>query len=30
VLIEVEQALIDTGILDDEFVFYVLRKRPAA
>ena len=30
VLIEVEQALIDTGILDDEFVFYVLRKRSAA
>jgi SAM-dependent methyltransferase len=27
VLMEIEHALIDTGILDDEFVFYVLKKR---
>lgn len=28
VLMEIEHALIDTGILDDEFVFYVLKSRP--
>jgi SAM-dependent methyltransferase len=27
VLMEIEHALIETGILDDEFVFYVLKKR---
>jgi SAM-dependent methyltransferase len=30
VLMEIEHALIDTGILDDEFVFYVLKKKSAA
>ena len=30
VLMEIEHALIDTGILDDEFVYYVLKKKLAA